>query len=284
MDERQKRFKFVKKQIDGFHIHELDIKQAFERCGNPEVLKIVAQPDTHVRHRDYAAVDVFLQFLEWYKPHGHIIMGDFLDAEGVSHWPNDELRHRDFVSEVIEGRELLAETVKRTKNAKIRIYLEGNHEDWINQAMAAKLPELFIGLDKLGLVPDLKALLDLNSFGYDLFKVNHIFKLGNAHFTHGLYTGNNHGKSHIDKLKDNIYYGHMHDVKVHHDTSLRGRLEAASLGCLCRLDAKFMKGKPTNWAHGFGIFEFFKDGTYSFNLPRINNGTLVFAGKVFKYE
>lgn len=275
-------FKFKKSQVDGFHLHEYDLLDLFQKCGNPKSLKIIAQPDTHVRHRDYAAVDVFLQFIEWFKPHGHIIMGDFLDAEGISHWPNDKLRHRDFISEVIEARELLEEIVKRTKTAKLRIYLEGNHEDWINQAMAAKLPELFIGLDKLGLVPDLKALLDLDKFDYKMVKVNHIFKLGNANFTHGLYASSNHPKTHLDKLKDNIYYGHLHDVKGTHETSLKGRIESASLGCLCRLDAEFMKGKPTNWVHAFGIFEFFQDGSYNFICPRINNGRLLFNGKLFE--
>lgn len=278
------KLKFAKRQIDSFHLHTLDLESLFKKCGNPQSLKLVAQPDTHVVHRDYKAVDVFLKFIEWYKPDVHLIMGDFLDAEGITHWPNDELRHRDFIPEVIEGRELLESIVKRTPKCKARIFLEGNHEDWIRQAMAFKLPEFFMGLEKLDLLPDLKSLLDLDKFGYQLIPLNHLLKIGEAHFTHGYYTSSNHPKTHLTRVKGNIYYGHLHDELMTHETGVNGLLEAASLGCLCRLDPKFTKGKPTNWVHGFGLFEFFPDGSYVRYQVRIRDGKISFNGKVFKAE
>jgi len=275
------KLKFVQRQVDSFKVNDLDIKSIFKNCGSPPSLKVIAQPDTHVVHRDYDAVSVFIKFIEWYKPHVHIIMGDFLDAEGITHWPNDELRHRDFISEVIEARELLETIVKKTPDCKTRVFIEGNHEDWINQAMAFKLPEFFTGLDKLGLLPDLKALLDLDKFGYQLFRMNQLVKLGEAHFTHGYYTSTNHPKTHLTRVKGNIFYGHMHDELSTHETGVNGLLESASLGCLCRLDPKFTKGKPTNWVHGFGIFEFFPDGSYVRYQVRIRNGRISYNGIVF---
>ena len=274
--------KFVKRQIDSFHVHTYDLASLFKKCGNPASLKFVVQPDTHVVHRDYKAVDVFLQFIEYWKPHAHIILGDFIDAEGITHWPNDELRHRDFISEVIEARELLAQIVKVTPQCKERIFLEGNHEDWIKQAMAFKLPEFFMGLEKLGLLPDLKALLDLDKLGYRLIPLNHLLQVGSANFTHGYYTSSNHPKTHLNRVKSNIFYGHLHDELSTHETGLGGILESASLGCLCRLDPKFTKGKPTNWIHGFGIFEFFPDGSYVRYQVRIRDGRISYNGKVFQ--
>lgn len=275
------KFKYKKTLFDSFNISEINLDQLFEECGNPDVIKLIAQPDTHVENRDKIAVNVFLKFIEWYNPHAHIIMGDFIDAEGISHWPPDELKPREFIPEVIEARELIESIISKTPNAKLRVYLGGNHEDWIRQAMIAKLPTLFNGLKDLGLMPDLEALLDLKKYGYDLIEMNHLFKIGKANFTHGLYTGNGHAKKHLDVIKGNIYYGHLHDVMSYHQPTMNGMIEAASLGCLCRLDAKFTKGKPTNWVHGFGVFEFFRDGTYSFNQIKILNGKFSFNGKIF---
>ena len=42
-----------------------------------------------------------------------------------------------------------------------------------------------------------------------------------------------------------------------------------------------MKGKPTNWVHAFGVFEFFRDGSYTFICPRIIDGRMSIMGKVF---
>ncbi len=274
------KFKFIKRQVESFNIHEIDIEPLIAELGRP--LRVIAMPDTHVKNRDKVAIKVFLQFCEWYDPDVFIIMGDFLDAEGISHWPSDSLSPKRFMPEILEARALLEEISRATPNTKIRIFLEGNHEDWLRQAMVSKLPELFDGMDELGLVPDIKALLDLNRFGYDFFKMNDIVKLGKSHFTHGLYIGSNHAKKHLDALKANIYYGHAHDINTAHQPSIDGFIEAASLGCLCRLDAPFLKGKPNNWVHAFGIFEYRDEGKYSFYTPRIFNGEFSFGGRLFK--
>ena len=276
------KFKFKKSIIESFKINEIDLDEIFKAAGNPEVLKFIVQPDTHVKNRNTEAVKIFIDFCRWYKPNAHIILGDFLDAEGISHWPNASLEPRQFIPEVIEARELLSAIVEATPDCISRIFLTGNHEDWISQAMAHKMPEFFNGLDELGLLPDLKKLLDLEKFGYELLPVNEILKIGKAHFTHGLYVGNNHPKKHLDTIKGNIYYGHLHDVLSTHQPSIGGFMEAVSLGCLCRVDAPFMKGKPTNWVNSFGVFEFFKDGSYSFYLNRIFDNKMSFNGKVFR--
>lgn len=280
--EAPKKFKFNKQSIESFVINKADIDDLFVRAGNPESLKMIFQPDTHMENRDEAALGVFLKFTEWYQPHIFMIGGDLIDAEGISHWPQKGLKPRRFIPEVLLAREYLSK-LKKITNSVMYIYLEGNHEDWINQAMSARMPEFFDGLEEIGLMPDLKSLLDLDKFGFNLIPVNELFQIGKANFTHGLYCGNNHPKKHLDVIKGNIYYGHLHDVMATHQPSIGGFLEAASLGCLCKLDAPFLKGKPNNWAHAFGVFEFFKDGSYSFYCPRIFNGKFSFNGKVFSY-
>lgn len=278
---KEKKFKYNKRQIESFKVHEIPLDELFARHGNPEILRIVAQPDTHLKNRDHAAVGALLDFVGWYKPHLHIIGGDLLDAEGVSHWPSNDLNPKSFIPEVVEAREFLDALKSKIGTNGDILYIEGNHEDWIRQAMVAKMPEFFFGLDELGLLPDLKSLLDLNARNIDLIPVNEILKIGKLHFTHGLYTGPSAPKKHLSLIKGNIYYFHTHDVLTHHEPSIGGYIEAASLGCLCRLDAPFLKGRPNNWVHAFGIFEIRQDGNYSFYCPKIFNGEFSFNGKMF---
>lgn len=280
-DKPTKNFKFQKKHIESWKFTELDIESLFSQAGNPEVLKILAQPDTHMKNADLHALAAYLEFAQWYQPHLAIIGGDLMDAEGISHWPSNSLEPKQFIPEVIQTRMYLDELRQSVgKNCKI-IYIEGNHEDWIKQAMVAKMPEFFNGLQELGLMPNLSALLDLEKRDITLIPVNELLKIGKAFFTHGLFSGGNHPKKHLDTVKANIYYFHTHDVLTHHAPSVGGYIEAASLGCLCKLDAPFLRGKPNNWVHAFGIFEFQRNGNYSFYCPKIFNGVFSFAGKNF---
>lgn len=278
---RYKSLTAKKEQIQGFFRSTLDLTELFDRAGHPKTLKLIAQPDTHVKFVDPMAYTCFLKFLGWYNPDVLMIMGDFADCEGISHWDSQSLEPKRIVPEMKRAREFLKLELKATPKATTRIFLEGNHEHWIDLALN-KMPELFEGLGDLGIEISLKTLLALESFGFQLFPLNELVQIGKAHFTHGIYTGGAHAKKHLDVFKANIYYGHLHDTQEHNQTSMEGHMESSSLGCLCRLDAKFLKGKPNNWVHSFGVFEFFPDGTYTFIKPKIINGRLSFNGEVFE--
>lgn len=252
----------------------------FERAGNPPSLKLSSMPDTHVENMDVPAFNCYLEFLKWYDPHAHMIGGDFPDCGGISHWPSDELRPKRLIPEIVQSRNVLDRIVEATPRARTRIYLKGNHEAWIDQALLT-MPELFDGLQELGLDITLAKLLKLDHYGYQLFPLNELVQIGNSHHTHGIFTGNNHAKKHLDTFKCNIYYNHLHDNQTTNQTSIYGNLESATGGCLCRLDAKFLKGKPNNWVHGHTCFEFFPDGTFMRYFVPIFNGKTSFLGKVF---
>lgn len=269
-----------KEQIQGFFRHTFDLEAMFKKAGNPSSLKFVIQPDTHVKFLNREAYNAFLKFLSWYKAHGHLILGDFADCEGVAHWEPDSLEPRRIVPEMKLARSLLKETKDASPETLFWIFLIGNHEDWIRQALN-RMPELFEGLDELGIDISVESLLGLTQMGFDVFPLNHLVQIGKAHFTHGIYTSMHHAKKHLDVFKGNIYYGHLHDTQSNNQTSLDGPLESASLGCLCRLDAKFLKGKPNNWVNAFGVFEFFPDGTYTTTRPVIMNGRFSYGGVVF---
>jgi hypothetical protein len=269
-----------KEQIQGFFRHTLDLDEMFKRAGNPKSLKVIAQPDTHAKFVHRPSFNAFLKFMKYYAPDVLIIMGDFADCEGLAHWEPNSLEPRRIVPEMKIARDLLKQEVEATETCTTRIFLEGNHEYWIQMALT-RMPELFEGLEDLGFEINVKTLLALDKFGFDFFPLNHLIKIGKAHFTHGLYTTMHHAKKHLDTFKGNIYYGHLHDVQMHNQTSLDGHMETASLGCLCRLDAQFLKGRPNNWVNAFGIFEFLPNGSYTFIRPSIIEGVFSYNGTLF---
>lgn len=282
-NEFEKKFKKIvskKEQIHGFFRHTLDLEELFKKAGNPEVLKVVWQPDTHLEEADEQALKVFEDFCMFYQPHVHGILGDFLGCSGASHWPAKDLTPKRMVPEIKHGRIWLKNFRNKVKSVSTGIYLEGNHENWIQQ-MLLNMPEFFDGLSDLGIEINLNTLLGLESFGYDFFPVNHLIQIGKAHFTHGIYTGSAHAKKHLDVFKTNIFYGHLHDTQNAEQTSVEGPMVSQSLGCLCKLDAKFLKGRPNNWSHAFGVFEFFPDGSFTYFVPRIINGKMSFCGQIF---
>jgi hypothetical protein len=276
-------FKYKREVVDGFTIHDFDLDGLFKKSGNPETLKVLGQSDTHVEHMDERAVDAYLKFAKWYDPDVHLIGGDFLDAEGISHWPSKSLEPRDFAREVKEARALLNKLVKATPNAKSRLYIMGNHEHWIEQAML-QLPGFFHSLAELGMKPDLSKLLELDHFGYHLIPLNEVVRIGKLHIIHGWYTGRGHAAKHLKVFKANVSYFHLHDEATEHDTSVHGRIDSNSNGCLCKLNPHYTKGVPTNWKQGFPIWEFKRDGSFRRYFIGIDQGEILYNGKRFKSE
>lgn len=277
---KSEKWRYRKTKIESITIHEYNLEDLFERAGNPKTLKVVAMPDTHDKYKDEPAVDCFLAFTKFYNPDIFIILGDFMDCEGLSHWPSKTMEPRRIANEAMSARLLLDRIEEVTPNCKSRFFLEGNHEDWINQ-YCVQHAEMFDGLDQLGLEINIQTLLQLKQRYYSFLPINHFLKIGKAHFTHGVYQSQNHAQMHMRQLKCNIYYGHLHDDQSCTEPSIQGTLEAQSLGCLCRLDGLFLRNKPSNWVHSFGIFEFFRDGTYTVFVPKIRSGKLSFNGEVF---
>jgi uncharacterized protein YdcH (DUF465 family) len=269
-----------KELLSGFVLHRLNLADMFERAGNPPVLRGSFEPDTHIKYVDESAFTSYVKFLGYYQPHFRMIGGDFVDCEGVSHWKPNELNPRRLVEEMKKARLYLQRLQDATPDASTLIYLEGNHEHWIQQAFL-NMPELFDGLADLGIDVSLNSLLELEKFGYQLFPLNNIVQIGSANFTHGLRAGATHATKTLNLIKANIYYGHLHDYQAVSQPSINGTIEAASLGCLSRTDAVFLRGNPNNWTQGHCVFEFLPDGSFTRYFIPIKNGIATFNGLIF---
>jgi predicted MPP superfamily phosphohydrolase len=264
----------------------------FEKAGNPETIRLVALPDIHVddrddRGHDERAMACVMDFLSWYSPDALLIGGDFLDMGPISHWGAEDMNSRRLVPQIQKGREILSGLVNLVPRAKENgnlFFVEGNHEDWLRQWLVLGTnPIVFDGIEELGIEFNVPGLLNLKGYGFTFFPLNEFVRIGKANFTHGLFCGDAHAKKHLMELKCNIFYFHLHDTQSYIARSIDGPLEAQSLGCLCRKDAPFLKGKPNNWRQAFGVFEFFPDGSFTKTVPEILDGKMSYAGRVFKY-
>lgn len=280
-----KKFVGINTKLTNFTTYKIAPQDLFVSAGlkDDEIFRLIVMPDTHVPEHDPAALEAFLQFGEWYKPHGIINIGDFMEMEAVSHWPARDMRPRRLVPHMKQGRNILQEIDNRFgKQLVFKYFLVGNHEDWLEQYIVAKVPELFYDLDDLGLQFGIAELLNLNQLGYTIIPLNKILAIGeHCHFIHGYYTNKYHASKHLEVFGVNLYYGHLHDVQSISQVSVKGIHEAMSLGCLRDFNAHFLKGKPNNWSHAFGIFEFRRSGEFTRYVPIMVNGKFSFAGKVF---
>lgn len=271
-------------KLEQFKTHGTTIQHLFNLTGLKEdgVFRLVVQPDTHVPEHDTVAVNAFCKFLAWYKAHGLVNLGDFQEMAPVAHWPAQDADVRRLVPDLLKGREVLGQIGAASgPQCRYKQFLMGNHEYWLSMYLAQRIPEVLDGLEQLGTDLRLEKLMGLEDFGYDVVPLNEILKVGHAHFIHGFYTSSHHAKKHLDVFGCSIYYGHLHDVQSYSAVSVKGLHEAMSLGCLRTLDAKFMKGKPNNWSHSFGIFELRSDGSYTRYSPIMVGGKFSFNGILF---
>lgn len=272
-------------KLYGFNTHVVSATELFKTANlkNDEIFRMIVQPDTHVEEHDHATLNAFIKFVEWYKPHGLVNLGDFMEMDAVSHWPAKDARPRRLVPQIQTGIEILSRIKEAAgKQCAFWRFIIGNHEDWLNQYLTARIPEVLDGLSELGHDLTVEGLLKLEEFGYKVIPNNEILRIGeHCHFIHGYYTCNAHAKKHLDVFGVNVYYGHLHDVQGTSTVSVNGVHEALSLGCLRSMDAAFLKGKPNNWSHAFGIFEFRSDGSFTRYVPIIIKGRFSFNGTMF---
>lgn len=266
-------------QLGNFTVHTTELRELFDLAKLPAtgVLRVVVQPDTHVPEHDERAVAAFLAFVRDYKPHGYVNLGDFMEMGAVSHWrPRDDAPKR--LGPEVEAANALLDQLDRAlgPGCVYKRFLIGNHEDWLDQYRVERMSEL----EGLGLLR-VQDLLGLKDRGFRVVPLNEILRLGQLHFIHGYYTNKYHAFKHLEVFGCNLMYGHLHDIQSYIGASVGGVYEALSIGCLRTLNAPFMKGRPNNWAHAFGIVEYRIDGTYTRYVPIIVDGRFSFAGWLY---
>lgn len=241
----------------------------------PQYGREVALFDLHHPYHDTRALASILAFLRDYKPDVLILGGDAMDAGPFSHWTERKINlirtmppaHEMFGSFIVDILKPIRDAIGADTYI---IYLLGNHEDWVRQAIEADpRGEGFWEVERNmgGLVDSVVPYVSENQH-------NHV-NMGKLYFTHGYTTNVYHARKVADDYNRPVRYGHTHDMQLYthrtavdvHDFHI-----ARSCGCLCNLNPAYAKNRPNRWVHGFQYGEVERDGSFSDDVPVIING------------
>jgi hypothetical protein len=275
----------VSKTTVGYHL-----KRSVNQMEN--VLKAIVLPDTHISpdglpqlhdKESQKAVDAYA------KANGPwdywIHLGDIGDWDFISKYTKENLRqlrgqtwrnqYRPINRFLDKQQELYGEDTKY-------VLLEGNH-DYRVECVIDREPQL----EGFAEIP-----LNLNLEGRGIrwiksWSTGEVFNLGRAHFIHGNFYNINHAKTTVTKYGHSFFYGHTHDIMEYPWERMGDddTIVAKSMGCLCTYAMKYMRGKPSKWQQGFGIFYIMPNGHFTYYTPRIIDHRFVGPdGKVYSND
>ncbi len=255
------------------------------------VRRFVVLPDTHGELVDRQALECVLQAIEIIRPYGVIHLGDIGEWESVNHHRYKRTRFPD-PHEVAAGirrdarrvRKYVLEDLDHACNVAGVVekhMITGNHDRWLDQFVEVAPDYADTKFDEAeGYRFD--QIFDWANRGWRVHPCGKPIKIGKLHFYHGhLYGGIHHALNHIRKMGVNIVYGHWHDYQCCHQTHVDGPKGAYSLGCLKRVspdDNEWLEHRPVNWAHMFGVIDFYRNGLFSIHPITIINGRCTLVG------
>jgi predicted phosphodiesterase len=240
-----------------------------------EIQRWIILPDMQVPYHDTRSLEAVEKYMAAHKWDGYLNLGDFLDFNELSTYVKARpgAVKEDVAQTFAVGREILQRHARilRTRNVDARmVLLQGNH-DYRAVRYAEEHPGLKGQLD----VPKNLGLEELDIEWIKSWEDGKLFKLGNAHFTHGLLVGKYAAARMVDHYGVCIYFGHTHSVEFHPKVR-HGKdqtLEGGALGCLCKYNQQYLKGSPTNWQQAVSTLFLRPGGNYNLYVSRIFNHT-----------
>ena len=264
-----------------YYLHAYEESQAL----TPERILILA--DLHMPQHHQDALDAVLTFQATRKFDVVILLGDAFCFEAVGSWPKPPTKHR-FDEEYHKIFPLFEALTKSLHHIPRKLFISGNHEDWITKYLWKKAPELW-GLDCLT-VP---GLFHLEEFGWEYWPLReHLadhpqdpIKFGDTKFFHGHEFWRSPGPSSINparlyfnKVSGSCIFGHVHRTSHHPNRVVfPGDAIVHTVGCLQVLNPSY--SPLSQWNLGFGDYRW--TPTYSmFRNCVIHEGT----GKIFNND
>jgi len=247
-----------------------------------KLLTGIILPDMQVPYEDKKSVAAAEKYMASRKFDVYLNLGDFLDFNEIStHVAGKPGAVKENVADTFKAGRKILERHRRILGPDCRmVVLQGNH-DYRAVAAGLRQPEMKKHLD----VPTNLHFKRLNIEWVKSWEKGKIFKLGHAGFIHGDLIRKHHAAGMVEKYGVPIYYGHTHDIMFFPKTNKGDNktLEAGSLGCLCRYDQQYLKGRPTNWQQAVSTIFVQPNGNYNLYVSRIFNHKFIAPdGKEYK--
>lgn len=233
--------------------------------------------DIHFPYCDQQALDLTTRFIYEQQPHTLHLLGDVIDFYNISSFNKNPSRKFTLQDELDQATEYLFELRHNLPNTRI-IYYEGNHENRLQRYLWGKSPEL--GTLR---VLKLQELLQFQELYIEYFDYNTYNKIKHLTFFHGDVISKHSGytaKRILDKVGCSVIHGHSHRLGTHYHSSFGGSHIAVENGCLCQLDAEYIRGVP-NWMHGFSVVYFADEQFFIVQVPIVNN-QFIWNSEIYK--
>lgn len=230
---------------------------------------------------DLRAWNTTLQFLSDFKPHDFFFGGDILDCGVISHWNKDKPRKTEGFRLLRDAEECRVQAIEAVSAllppGGRRVFLQGNHEAWIDQLL-----DRDPGLEGLF---DIKSLLCLQK--WEVIDQGRGASYGKLYFLHGdtIKGGEHIAKAGVITYERNVRFGHHHTYQTYTKTSpidIKLPKTGIAVPCLCSKDVDFMKRTPNKWVQGFLWGYATPTGPFTDHVAVIVNGQLVENGKVYR--
>jgi hypothetical protein len=158
---------------------------------------------------------------------------------------------------------------------KQKIYMVGNHEAWIDDAI-----EVNPGLESL---LKIDKLLDLKSWTVKA-QGEHYHIGPHLHFIHGdtLPNVKNIADAAVTRYEKSIRFGHFHTFQTSTKHSMLTSQEVKTgmaVPGLCKKNPNYLEGRPNQWLTGFCYGYVENDGTFNDYVPVIVDGKFRAEGK-----
>jgi hypothetical protein len=227
---------------------------------------------------DVAAMDLALQFTNDFQPDVLILGGDILDCGCISHHNRHKPGRTEGMRLLDDATECRTQFIQQLPEAKTSVYITGNHEAWLSDAV-----DDFPALEGMF---DVRPLLQLGN-NWRIVPQGEAYTLGKLAFIHGdTVSGGEHcAKSAVITYGQSVRFGHFHTAQQYtKNTPINHKLAhtGMAVGCLCRKDPKYGKNKPNRWVQGLNYGISFPDGTYADQQSLIINGRMWANGKLYK--
>lgn len=248
------------------------------------VFTAVSAFDSHYPKTHRPTWRAILNYLERNRERVRLFVfgGDNLDCAAISHHTKGKPIHRPRgqMKKDLEGfrRQMLEPLEKALHPDAVKVWLTGNHEDWASQLIEEQ-PELE------GLL-DFPEYLKLKQRGWVVRGQGGHFKQGKLKWIHGdvLPGGANAARKALDIYVENLMFGHLHTsasatkILPH---SGRAKWMAYTIGCVGRVDASYLRNRPTGWVNGAAITEFFDNGYFNNYPVNIFRGLFGYGGEIY---
>jgi len=238
-------------------------------------------PDLHAHEVIWDYLGLVCKFIEDFKPEYVIQLGDLMDYEcllgiGKKRYPAFDGKDVGRLNREFQACAKIITMINQASPAgSKKIFLEGNHEYRVTELLH-KAPEFedMFRLDKR-----------VDMTGWEILPYLQKFKLGKLNFIHGEFYGISPVKKHLAVYDKNIVFGHTHAIGQETKPSPMREIPVwgAMLGCLCKLNADYMKNKSSRAEHGFGYGWFEeKSGDFDCAIKRIIHGGFWAEGRRYK--